>query len=223
MRATVLLLLTVLAGAGCTRIDNALARVPIFAFLRDAPFFDPYEHPLPPPPGAVPFESPNGPPLPPLEATEQALNEFAASPYGRNPLAADDPEALALGRIMFERHCSVCHGPTGLGDGPIIGPTKFAFPPPSLLEAPATGRSDGYIYAIIRAGRGLMPAYGARMTHTERWAVVAYVNQLQAEAGAPGAVPGPASGAPAGDSGADDGAAGADGSPSAGSASGQQQ
>ncbi|HEX6135647.1 MAG TPA: cytochrome c [Longimicrobiales bacterium] len=174
-------LVSLLAG-GCTRIDNALASVPIFSFLREAPSFDPYEHPLPAPPGSIPFESPNGDVLPPLEATEAALNAFAASPAGRNPLAADDPAALALGQIMYDRHCGVCHGLQGLGDGPLAGPGKFPVIPP-LVSGTAPGRADGYIYGVIRAGRGLMPSYGARMTHIERWSVVTYVRSLQAAAG----------------------------------------
>jgi mono/diheme cytochrome c family protein len=81
--------------------------------MRSSPAFDPYEHPLPPPPGAIPYESPGGLVLPPLEATDQALREFAASPLGVNPLAADDAAALALGQVMYDRHCSVCHGVEG--------------------------------------------------------------------------------------------------------------
>ncbi|HSJ05729.1 MAG TPA: cytochrome c [Longimicrobiales bacterium] len=186
--ATALVLLAVAAGTGCTRIDNALASVPVFAYMRSSPAFDPYEHPLPPPPGAIPFESPGGLVLPPLEATDQALREFAASPLGVNPLAADDAAALALGQVMYDRHCSVCHGVEGRGDGPVIGQGKFPLAP-SLVVAPATGLSDGYVYGVVRAGRGLMPAYGARMTHIERWAVVNYVNHLQ---GAAGVAPQPA-------------------------------
>ena len=180
----VLAILAVLSP-GCTRIDNALAAVPIFAFLREAPSFDPYEHPLPQPPGSVPYISPNGEVLAPLEASEAAFARFEASPQGRNPLAADDPAALALGQVMYDRHCSVCHGPQGAGDGPLVGPRKFVegFVPP-LDRGAALGRSDGYIYAVVRAGRGRMPAYGARMTHIERWSVVTYVRSLQGAAGA---------------------------------------
>jgi mono/diheme cytochrome c family protein len=152
----------------------------------------PYEHPLPAPPGSVPFESPNGPALPPLAATDAALREFAAGPWGQNPLAADDQAALALGPIMYDRHCAVCHGATGAGDGPLAGPGRFPVIPP-VNGGASLALSDGYVYAIIRAGRGLMPAYGARMTHTERWAVVNYVNQLQ---GGAGAAPAPQPGAP---------------------------
>ncbi|CAN5888167.1 cytochrome c [soil metagenome] len=176
-------LLSVVAGSGCTRIDDALASVPVFAFMRNSPSFDPYEHPLPPPPGSVPFQSPNGPVLPPLEASEQALNEWAAGPWGQNPLSADDATALALGRVMYDRHCAVCHGAQARGDGPLVGQGKFPLMP-SLIVPPATERADGYVYGVIRAGRGLMPAYGARMTHTERWAIVTYVNSLQTAAGA---------------------------------------
>lgn len=194
-----LAVLTILVP-GCTRIDNALASVPIFSFMRDAPSFGPYEHPLPPPPGSVPYISPNGEVLPPMEASEAAFAAFEASPYGRNPLAASDPAALELGKVMYERHCSVCHGLEGAGDGPVAA----AYPPGFVLpldRGTALGLSDGYVYAVVRAGRGRMPAYGARMTHIERWAVVTYVNSLRSAAGAAtdaaGAAPTDAATAPA--------------------------
>lgn len=175
------LLLAVMATPACTQVDNALASVPGFAFMRSAPSFDPHEHPLPPPPGSVPFKSPSGPALPPLEATEAALNAWAAGPWGQNPYAADDTTVLAVGRVMYERHCAVCHGVAGFGDGPLYAPHAFPLMP-SLVAPPASERADGYIYGVIRAGRGLMPAYGAVMTHSERWAVVTYVNSLEARA-----------------------------------------
>lgn len=176
----VLLAAALTLGTGaCTRIDNALASVSFLSFMRNAPSFDPYEAPRPAPPGSVPFNSPVGELLPPLEGTEAALNAFAAGPFGTNPLAADDSAALALGTVMFNRHCAVCHGDTGQGNGPAVGPTKFPFAP-NIVAPPTTGRPDGYIYGIIRAGRGLMPSYGARTTHLERWAMVNYVKQLQA-------------------------------------------
>jgi mono/diheme cytochrome c family protein len=206
------LLATVLAVAisarACTQLDNALASIPAFSFLRNAPFFDPYEYPRPAPPGSVPFSTPAGEVLPPLEATEVALNAFAGTI--RNPYAYDDTAALRVGRVMYDRHCTVCHGAAGKGDGPILnkpGVTgKFPFAP--NLGLPITvARSDGYLYAIIRAGRGLMPAYGPRTTHLERWAMVNYVRELQRRGGAatpsngaspnaPAAVPTPAPATP---------------------------
>ena len=184
-----LVALLALGSSACTALDNALASVPFLAFMRNSPFLDPYEAPRPAPPGAVPFASPVGELLPPMEGTEQALVAFAASPAGRNPLARNDSAALALGKVMYDRHCMVCHGTQGQGNGPVLGPGKFPFAP-NIATIPTTGRPDGYIYAIIRAGRGLMPAYGSRTTHLERWAIVNYVRQLEAAApGLPATLP----------------------------------
>lgn len=171
--------LLALGMGGCTRIDNAIASVPFLAFMRNSPAFDPYETTRPAPPGAVPYSSPAGVLLAPMPGTDSALNAFAAGPFGHNPLAPDDSAALALGEVMFNRHCAVCHGETGQGNGPAIGPTRFPFAP-NIAATPTTERPDGYIYAIIRAGRGLMPSYGARIPAAERWAIVNYVRKLEA-------------------------------------------
>jgi mono/diheme cytochrome c family protein len=169
-------------SAGCTALDNALAAVPIFAFLRESPFFDPYEAPRPAPLNSVPLLSPNGPWEPAVQPTEASLQAFAASEYGRNPYA-NDTTLSALGMAMYDRHCMVCHAANGQGTGPVVGPGKFPLAP-TLVGATAPGRSDGYIYAVIKAGRTLMPPYGSRTTHLERWAIVNYVRQLQRAAGA---------------------------------------
>ncbi len=174
-------LVLALGNSACTRFENVMASIPVFSFLRNAPSFDPYEAPRPAPYGSVPFNTPAGESLGPLEATEVALTEFGTRV--QNPLAANDTAALRTGQVMFDRHCLVCHNADGKGNGPIVGPGKFPMGP--NLTLPVTvARTDGYIYAIVRAGRGLMPAYGPRMSHLERWAVVNYVRQLQRSAGA---------------------------------------
>jgi mono/diheme cytochrome c family protein len=183
-RGALLLAALALGGTGCTALDNALASVPVFAFLREAPFFDPYEAPRPAPEFSIPFRSPTGEAVPPIEASEAGLNAFAATSWGVNPLNPADTAVQALGKLMFERYCLVCHGPAGLGDGPIIGEGKYPPIAPNLTLPATVARADGYIYALIRVGRGLMPAYGPRVTHEERWAVVTYVRALQAAAGA---------------------------------------
>ena len=184
---TALLVLVAVSMAGCTRIDNALASVPIFAFLREAPFFDPYEAPRPAPVGSVPYDAPGGvPDLVPAN-TDAALTEYGASLT--NPIPVSEA-SLARGKVMFERHCLVCHGPAGQGNGPVIGAGKFPFA--TNLTLPVTAaRSDGYLYGIMRVGRGLMPAYGGRTSDMDRWYIVNYVRQLQG-----GAAPAPVTAAP---------------------------
>ncbi len=53
---------------------------------------------------------------------------------------------------------------------------------PSLLTPRARGYADGYIYGIIRYGRGVMPRYGDKVVvPAERWAIVSHVRKLQSQ------------------------------------------
>jgi mono/diheme cytochrome c family protein len=78
---------------------------------------------------------------------------------------------------------------------------KFV-PPPDLTAEPTKQRSDGYLYAMIRQGRGIMPRYGDKIRGADRWHVVHYVRQLQGilppggVPAAPAAPAGPARGRP---------------------------
>ena len=96
-----------------------------------------------------------------------------------NPVPAS-AESLARGAELYDRVCVVCHGPDGSGTTGYIyevHPALAAYP----LKGPnALGFSDGYIYGIIRVGRGLMPPYGHQISHYDRWHIVNYVRQLQA-------------------------------------------
>ena len=54
---------------------------------------------------------------------------------------------------------------------------------PSLLTGRARGYSDGYVYSIIRYGRGVMPRYGDKVyLPSDRWAIVNHVRKLQGQA-----------------------------------------
>ena len=93
----------------------------------------------------------------------------------QNPVAAD-ARSLHNGRLYFQINCAVCHGEAGKGDGPILK-AKAIFPPP-LIGPSAEGKSDGYLWAIIRNGRGAMPSYN-RIEEMDRWDVVNYIRGLQ--------------------------------------------
>src|SRR5262249_33774542 len=70
-----------------------------------------------------------------------------------NPTPAD-ARSLNNGRILFQINCAVCHGPLGQGNGPA---TQFGMAGISLLTQVTQNRTDGYIFGMIRNGRGLMP------------------------------------------------------------------
>lgn len=105
----------------------------------------------------------------PLPATVDSMSGL------KNPTPAS-PASLENGRKIFQINCSPCHGPAGKGDGPV---GKYGLPAPSLLTAEAKGLADGYIFGMIRNGRGTMPTYN-RIEEMERWDVVNYVRGLQA-------------------------------------------
>lgn len=180
-----------LSLAGCTDwagydIDVAAGKVPQLATMRRSVIPDPYEALRLPPDGTVPVAHPLGDIPPPY--TQAQLDSAAATLT--NPLQPT-PDVLARGAQQYHTNCYVCHGEDGGGKGPVIDAQKFPYAPP-INGAATAGRSDGYLYAVIDVGRGLMPAYGGRMTHLDRWAVVTYVRQLQRGAGVtprPGATP----------------------------------
>lgn len=95
-----------------------------------------------------------------------------------NPRTASD-SSLANGRMYYQINCAVCHGDRGMGDGPV---TKYGMPGISLATDVTKGRSDGYIFGMIRNGRGLMPPYN-RIEEQDRWDVVNYLRALQGVGG----------------------------------------
>jgi len=93
-----------------------------------------------------------------------------------NPVASD-PRSLRNGRMQYAINCAVCHGERGAGDGAV---TQFGFPPMPIGAGSntATRLSDGYIFGIIRNGRGLMPPYN-RIEEHDRWDLINYLRALQ--------------------------------------------
>jgi len=92
------------------------------------------------------------------------------------PLPVTDA-LLARGRDRYGVYCVPCHGALGNGKG-LVGiqfrPGPASFYTDRLKSVPA-----GYIFGVITNGKGLMYPYGSRITAEDRWAIVAYVRQLQ--------------------------------------------
>ena len=87
--------------------------------------------------------------------------------------------SLANGHKYFAVNCEVCHGEKGLGDGPA---TKYGMIGINLTMDLTKSRTDGYIFGMIRNGRGAMPSYN-RIEEMDRWDVVNYVRALQGKLG----------------------------------------
>jgi mono/diheme cytochrome c family protein len=185
-----------LASTGCTPLDDVLAGV-FGRSMRDQSSFDPYEDPLNAPEGSVPFASGNFPArqgevnvgqpegladVPPPFTNLDVLYDADVVVNLVNPVAPTTA-SLDRGEELFLRFCAPCHGPNGDPNFAYLKPLDF--PPYSLLSDRVRAFTDGYIYGVIRTGRGLMPAYGHRITHFDRWNVVNYLRVLQGVASPP--------------------------------------
>ncbi|HKO16061.1 MAG TPA: cytochrome c [Gemmatimonadaceae bacterium] len=109
----------------------------------------------------------------PLPASIEAMSGIP------NPVPAD-AASRQRGKVLFQINCAVCHGPLGHGDGPA---TRYGMVGINLTMPVTQARTDGYIFGMIRNGRGLMPTYN-RIEESERWDVVNYIRELQGRAGA---------------------------------------
>jgi mono/diheme cytochrome c family protein len=96
------------------------------------------------------------------------------------PVALDD-RLRAIGARQFAVSCAPCHGPGGFGGGPIAA-NLVNKRPPSLRPQTTDTLPVGLIFSIITDGFGVMPPYGWQMPPETRWAVVAYVRSLAAQA-----------------------------------------
>jgi len=194
MRRRLPLVLALLWVTGCDYYyndipspDDALHLVPWFDAMITQPAVYPYQRadiPRTPVPGTVPITG--------AEAdwsAEWGVGNTTTADRLVNPLAGQP--ATARGDTLYQTFCAVCHGQTGNVETR-VGPQVAALP---LTTPRAIAWSDGYLYSIIRYGRGVMPRYGDRIRGLARWEVVNYVRRLQAAAQAPA---GPAGGGPGG-------------------------
>ncbi len=93
------------------------------------------------------------------------------------------PMLLKRGQERFNISCAICHGAAGNGKGVF---TKYSVVLPTDLTGPGFDdaanpayRPDGKIYDTITNGWNQMGGYGANITVSDRWAIVAYIRAIQ--------------------------------------------
>lgn len=92
------------------------------------------------------------------------------------PFAITEP-IVKRGEERFNAFCSMCHGPTGYGDGMIVRRGFRA--PPSYHQERLQLAPVGHFFDVITNGWGAMPSHAAMIPVTDRWAIVAYIRALQ--------------------------------------------
>ena len=95
------------------------------------------------------------------------------------------------GQTMFNRHCAVCHGQSGRGGSGevaygIVGSYGLSVPPANTLTPEIQAQPDGQLFNTVTNGVRQMPGYGHQLKDVlDRWAIVAYIRELQFAYGNP--------------------------------------
>ena len=106
-----------------------------------------------------------------LEEIDGDFRQASTYPF---EITADD---LDRGQLMYNIHCSVCHGKSGHGGGMVVqrgykwAPTYHT---DTLRNAP-----PGYFYGVIVNGYGQMMSYAHQVPVEDRWRIIAYIQTLQ--------------------------------------------
>ncbi|MGH7236351.1 MAG: c-type cytochrome [Nitrospiraceae bacterium] len=110
--------------------------------------------------------------------TARIFIAFVVAGAGGSLLVQQAPAGdVKNGKARYEQYCAVCHGPQGLGNGPMAKATN---PPATRLTAPEVrNKTDQDLLAVIADGKGgIMPAWRGILTEQELLDVVAYVRSL---------------------------------------------
>jgi cytochrome c6 len=81
--------------------------------------------------------------------------------------AQQRPTVAGNGKLIFETHCSKCHGADG---------ARGRFGAKDLRKSVL---NDEAYFAIISEGRRFMPRWKNKLTDAERMAVIAYIKTLK--------------------------------------------
>jgi mono/diheme cytochrome c family protein len=106
------------------------------------------------------------------EQSKQKWSAPAAEAQKKNPLAATET-SRAAGQKTYLKTCAMCHGKTGDADGPAV--IELNIHPAKLSDPKLATESDGSLFWKITTGKKPMPAYGKRLSETDRWNLVNYI------------------------------------------------
>lgn len=90
-------------------------------------------------------------------------------------VAATTASAQTSGADIYKSKCQMCHAADGSGNTP-AGKAMKATP---FNDPKVVGESDAELIAIVKKGKGKMPAFEGKLTDAQIKSVVAYIRTLQ--------------------------------------------
>ena len=110
--------------------------------------------------------------------TGKTLNGAEEQFVATIPVTVDEA-LLERGRQRYEIYCQPCHDARGDGKGILL--QRGNVPTASFHQEKILKYPDGQIFDVIANGFGLMAGYRWPIPPADRWAIVAYVRELQRE------------------------------------------
>ena len=95
-----------------------------------------------------------------------------------SPVTVDET-IVERGRDRYRIYCQPCHDARGDGKGILF--QRGSVPTASFHQERVLKHTDGQLFDVITNGFGLMSGYRWPIAPADRWAIVAYVRQLQRE------------------------------------------
>ena len=118
--------------------------------------------------------------MPSASLLQEPATAPSSVPAEAKPMAnpvKPSPESLAKATKQYGYDCSMCHGEKGDGKGDLVADMKLTlkdYTDPAAL----TGLSDADLYAVIKDGKGKMPADGGRTKPDAIWGLVSLVRSF---------------------------------------------
>lgn len=116
----------------------------------------------------------------PNDSNGYKLSATIKNPY--DTISFSKNQMAEAGRL-YNINCGICHGATGVANGP-IATGGYVGGVANLTADAYVKMADGTMFHSITYGKGVMGSYASQVTRAQRWMIVKYIRTLQPKADA---------------------------------------
>jgi mono/diheme cytochrome c family protein len=125
----------------------------------------------------------------PKDKAGDTTNYVAAKAF-QNPEPALDTKTHAETERLYLIYCGICHGAKLDGNGPLYkgGDGPFPAAPANFIAgAKYLAMPEGQMFYSVTYGFNMMGSYASQLSRKQRWDIIHYIKEKQAEATKPAA------------------------------------
>ena len=109
---------------------------------------------------------------------------YVASKQVKSPVDSMSKSDLVEAERLYLINCGICHGQKLDGNGPLYkgGDGPYPAKPATLVgDAKIEAMPVGQMFYSVTYGKNLMGSYASQLNRKQRWQIIAYIKQKQAE------------------------------------------